>query len=154
MSLVAHKFGLVELRILFVVFYRQAQLEKIKTNVQNSTHPNWWAIKDIRAKKYCMHKQNHYHATFQYCPRIRSSFKIRKVEDTYHLSSSQLNSSLWHKMVTIMNVELSLCNWVCVKQGVGVPKTKEIQIIRRLFLVITMYICTVKPVQWITKPTT
>ena len=47
MSLVAHWFGCIEFWIFVVVFYRQAQLKKIKTNIQNSTSPNWWATKDI-----------------------------------------------------------------------------------------------------------
>ena len=47
MSLVAHWFGRIEFWIFVVVFYRQAQLKKIKTNIQNSTSPNWWATKDI-----------------------------------------------------------------------------------------------------------
>ena len=42
LSLVAHRFRRVAFRI--STFYSQAQLKKIKTKIQNSTHPNRWAV--------------------------------------------------------------------------------------------------------------
>ena len=38
MSLVAHQFGRVKFRIFVIVFFRQAQLKKIKTNIVVSHH--------------------------------------------------------------------------------------------------------------------
>ena len=50
MSLVAHRFELVEFWIFVVVFYRQAQLWNFFIKffkLWNSTRPNWWATKNI-----------------------------------------------------------------------------------------------------------
>ena len=46
MSFVAHRFGSIEFRKFVVV--SAGTVEKIKTNIQNSTHPNQRAAKDIK----------------------------------------------------------------------------------------------------------
>ena len=38
----------MSLQIFNVVFLQASAVEKIKTNIQNSTSTNWWATKDIR----------------------------------------------------------------------------------------------------------
>ena len=52
MSLVAHRFGLVEFRIFAVGFFRQTQLKKIKTNIQ---------IDASKSMSYQRHKYRHIH---------------------------------------------------------------------------------------------